>query len=388
MRPFVPHVHGHITTSFASRRCMLPHRLQLVCCAVLMISARKQGHVMAQTSMPQVPPGLGYAASQFVQALQRSRPGTRGVVLDVGANAGQWVKLWGLGLKEFFDGQSKPLSLFLFEPQPIFTEALSKMAQSMGATFIDAAAWKRAGSMTLHTDKAGSTAASLKSHPTFAANGKKTNSVHTIDLAAYMNGMLPESNDNSTLSMMKMDVEGAEFELLPWLLARGALCRVTYLLIEWHLNALPPHERLSAFAFRLGFHAQLRAGCESPPVLIEHEEPATANLFITIPGLYTLAEMHTNSFSNPQSAPFHTRPFLKSDRAYQASKHQVPCDGLPGCKARGTENWFDREGGMCTYDRMSCGADDARVEMKISEESARVLKKYKQLNRTQTEGKD
>ena len=46
--------------------------------------------------------------------------------------------------------------------------------------------------------------------------------VPAIDLAALLRVQLPE--DGRTLSYLKLDVEGAEFELLPWLLLQG--CRL------------------------------------------------------------------------------------------------------------------------------------------------------------------
>ena len=84
-------------------------------------------------------------------------------------------------------------------------------------------------------------------------------------------------------AFMKFDVEGAEYELLPWLLARGALCLLDVLNIEWHLNRVPPHKRLSALALHLSLHGLLHDGCASPPKLIEHDEPR-----VVVPARYVL----------------------------------------------------------------------------------------------------
>ena len=35
---------------------------------------------------------------------------------------------------------------------------------------------------------------------------------------------------------MKLDVESLEYELLPWLLTHGVLCRLRFVLVEWHLK--------------------------------------------------------------------------------------------------------------------------------------------------------
>jgi len=116
------------------------------------------------------------------------------------------------------------------------------------------------------------------------------------------------------VSLVKIDVEGYEFSLLPWLLLRGALCLPNYvrrseaaliahdsqiesqrlcsppnplygivthafrpyypgaqLLIEWHLATLEPQRRLAGLSMRLAFDDLLRDGCATPPVAVLHD---------------------------------------------------------------------------------------------------------------------
>jgi hypothetical protein len=93
-----------------------------------------------------------------------------------------------------------------------------------------------------------------------------------LDHAAAATYWGPAQADNSSsdvgrgslyypLVFLKMDVEGGEYELLPRLLVRGALCVVSVLRVEWHLNFRLPPKRLSGEALRLGLQSMLSTGC-------------------------------------------------------------------------------------------------------------------------------
>lgn len=93
--------------------------------------------------------------------------------------------------------------------------------------------------------------------------------------------------------LLKMDIEGAEFALLPHLLTTGALCALTHLRVEFHLNSLPPRERLDGVALRLGLRHLLRRGC--PPaagIVVEAEEWRPINFGEPVPGLAEEAARH------------------------------------------------------------------------------------------------
>ena len=80
--------------------------------------------------------------------------------------------------------------------------------------------------------------------------------------------------------------QGAEFELLPHLLVTGALCLVDFLVIDWHLNALPEDRRMAGLGLRHSLGATVRAACPGrPALLIEHEEFRPINFGKPVPGL-------------------------------------------------------------------------------------------------------
>ena len=83
---------------------------------------------------------------------------------------------------------------------------------------------------------------------------------------------------------------GVEFTLLPWMLLNGALCGVSFLLIEWHLATTAPEQRLAGLGLRLAFDGLLRDGCAQPPLAVLHDEFAANNLNTPVPGLRELLE--------------------------------------------------------------------------------------------------
>ena len=178
--------------------------------------------------------------------------GSRVVVLDVGANNGDWSRIEWPGIAAELRAAGKRFELYIVEPQPQFAQPLQKLADGNGFTFVPAAAWK--ANTTLYFDVAGdsgtaSMSASMSSggSDTATMRGFRREAIPAIDLAELMRSRLPRDAGDSesdsdaarpadgpaaTLSFLKFDVEGAEFDLLPWLLLQGALCRVDYLLVE------------------------------------------------------------------------------------------------------------------------------------------------------------
>jgi hypothetical protein len=154
--------------------------------------------------------------------------------------------------------------------------------------------------------------------------------------------MLPAHALGSVLSPRGPPWTPAEYALLPWMLAQGALCRLTYLIPEWHLSQQPPHARLAALGLRLSFHATLQSACRVPPRLIEHDEPVEMNSFFPVPGINDLAERFGAPGSmgrNPFKPSWHYRALLKTDARYLANTARAGSEddacgrGRPRCAA-------------------------------------------------------
>lgn len=98
--------------------------------------------------------------------------------------------------------------------------------------------------------------------------------------------------------LLKLDIEAGEYHVLPHLLMQGSLCRPDYLLIEWHLNAIPPEERLVGLSLRHTIDSLLRSGCppratSSNPQRIFHYEYGPTNEGQVANGLLEEAIRHT-----------------------------------------------------------------------------------------------
>jgi len=233
-----------------------------------------------------------------------SKSWARVVVLDVGANNGNWAKSISLLCRQH---RGSPCEMAMFEPQPRFASSLEKLVMEIGGPRIArierAAAWHKDGTLTFFLSK--NTEASSVHSSMASKFGKKSEqtTVRSIDLARYMRDTLrlPRS-DHDVLSLVKIDVESAEYELLPHLIAERALCGIRYLHIEWHLDALPEEKRLAALGLMLSIHHLLRASCtragETAPALIVSEESPNNNK-LRVPRLRALTKQHS---ADPHSA--------------------------------------------------------------------------------------
>jgi len=117
---------------------------------------------------------------------------------------------------------------------------------------------------------ANSETSSLSNRMAGRFGSRKSINVTAVDLAAFVRrgaSALPAPE----LLFLKLDVEGVEAQLLPFLLAEGALCKLTHLLIEWHLNAISPEQRLDALALKMALPSMLYYACRRKPPRLEYE---------------------------------------------------------------------------------------------------------------------
>ena len=86
---------------------------------------------------------------------------------------------------------------------------------------------------------------------------------------------------------LKIDIEGAEYAVLPHLLSARSLCRVNFLIIEWHLHALPASRRLFGLGLRNSLEELVNGGCPplASPRIFMHEEFGPLNGGLQINGL-------------------------------------------------------------------------------------------------------
>lgn len=109
----------------------------------------------------------------------------------------------------------KPKILFGFDPIPYVNDGVGMIEGTMVVT-AQRAAWTHSGIETYAFDR------------NCSHIGGEDAKVACFDLVAFLRGLPgPEI-------ILKMDIEGAEYELLPHLIENDAMGNVSRLLIEWH----------------------------------------------------------------------------------------------------------------------------------------------------------
>ena len=233
---------------------------------------------------------------EHVDAFLRSLEGLRApndvLVFDIGANNGAWSRAM---LQEIWKrNPTARVALHLFEPQPSMwpsLDALTAFAQRDGGSIPSpsirinrAAASVRDGEATFWLSH-NSEMASL--HQQAARWHRRQNvTARTVNLDAYLDEVIKQHATERTAIFLKMDVEGAEFELLPHLFRRpgGPACRIGYWLVEWHLwnsNKSPAKiEVRRSLDARAGSQCRGAAGLalRLPERVVDHDEYYSMNV--------------------------------------------------------------------------------------------------------------
>lgn len=200
------------------------------------------------------------AGFNFTDNDSTSIDGCRYVYLDVGTNMGMHVRFlyeadnypknkFG---KEMFDRffmknrHRSDICAFGFEPNAAHVPRLDKLTtylkkKGMNATFFNGAVSNVTSTATFYGDEADLNSGVGFSGITRAGQNAKF-TVNTIDLSAFIldkvvKRKIPPAlfpNDPPPTILMKMDIEGYEYFVLPMMLATKALCELDVMTIEYH----------------------------------------------------------------------------------------------------------------------------------------------------------
>ena len=290
-------------------------------------------------------PDIVFRNSFLSGVLQAPDTRTRAVMFDVGANNGHFSD-WTLKIasNSLLKHARNRIEAVMVEPNPVFNKTLSNLVAAWSGkrprqlTYVPAAAWKNdVGTVTLTRPTSGTDLASVRSTIIEGSNDRSLAhdkvSVPTVDLARLMRERLeatPRQHKTirgrgsarlppplQPLCGLKLDIEAAEFELLPHLLLSGSLCRCHYFLFEWHLNSLPPARRLAGLHLRESIDGLLTRGCSTPPRRLLHDDFPRNNLFAIVPGLAELVDLHNGTMLGLHFPP---RSHAESHRLYRARK--------------------------------------------------------------------
>jgi len=150
--------------------------------------------------------------------------------IDCGANIGQTIE-WALSVFKDFDVQVNS-----FEPLPLnFNIIKEKFSQNSNVTVKQVAVSTSYGSSTFYCQNTGARTGSTLVKVKLYLNENDSIEVETIDLADW----IKKNTSKEELTILKIDVEGAEYELLPHLLKNNINEMIDYWLIEYHSTKIP-----------------------------------------------------------------------------------------------------------------------------------------------------
>jgi len=185
------------------------------------------------------------------------------VVLDVGANNGEWTALLMKSCSTAMGEEIVPAAMtelnvslhsFMFEPNSLLGASIAQV-QQLGSSLIPP--WS-----TTHVSKAVWTTGN-RSIDLWVSNASITSSLHrrnadrfkrsvgsaqketvtTIELGSFLH----EHVSRRDISFMKLDIECVEWVVVPHLFETGAFCLLDIIRVEWHFKSKCPGINISMF---------------------------------------------------------------------------------------------------------------------------------------------
>lgn len=156
---------------------------------------------------------------------QKSPPPPRHVFIDVGGNIGDSVSAFlSVGVPGVSKAGADFDSIYVFEPNPEFAHAYERYREkSFSFEYIQAAATAKDGFMTFEGTGLGGSVVKTSS-------SSQQDAIPTVDFSSWLQRTVTLRD----FVVCKIDTEGAEFEIVPRMVADGTLCLCDRLSIEWH----------------------------------------------------------------------------------------------------------------------------------------------------------
>jgi FkbM family methyltransferase len=151
------------------------------------------------------------------------------VCIDCGCNAGNVAEVF----------LHKGAFVYAFEPHPYLFEILSKKYRQKSSIIIfNKAVWDKNTRMDIHVQKVkGSEALNLEGTTLFGeridARVESKGSVEVIDLTEFITAL------NKRVKILKIDVEGAEFEIIEKIISTGLYEKIDHIFCETHPHFFP-----------------------------------------------------------------------------------------------------------------------------------------------------
>lgn len=159
------------------------------------------------------------------------------LVFELGANDGAWIA--------DFCERHPYFEPHIFEPQPRFAPVLARIAAKFGGRHNRQAVWITDGELRTfhsHTDEGGVGSSLFGGHAYGKCGSKvceddfsESYQVETVDFAAYLRRVARPHD----VIILRMDIEGAEYEVARHMLTAGVACWIDYWEFEGHAMYSP-----------------------------------------------------------------------------------------------------------------------------------------------------
>lgn len=229
--------------------------------------------------------------------------GFRHIYLDLGTNIGVQIrKLYepelypNAGVHEFFDewfekvgDRKNTVCAYGFEPDPSHSQRLKEIEavyRSRGfcvRIFTQTAIGTRDTMVTLYQDKDikhQRWSSSVVMSRNMDLSSRSSYNVNSINASRLVESVSERCCWDDTFPtrkkpaiVMKMDIEGAEYEVIPQLIKTGMICRIDLIFVEWHIQHKNFPSSLQAKARRK--QEQLYRAvkmCPRPPVISDYDD--------------------------------------------------------------------------------------------------------------------
>jgi len=150
----------------------------------------------------------------------------RKIFIDGGARTAESLDIIKNDMPQYLD-----FEFILYEPQPKHAEFLSEMSKEKKFEFINKAIWDKTGvydfyiAIDIYGDQ-GSTLCNDKKERLDLENPVKVETVDIVDIL--------ENFSNDDYIVLKLDVEGGEYDIIQRLIDTENLHKVKEYIIEWH----------------------------------------------------------------------------------------------------------------------------------------------------------
>lgn len=257
---------GGSEDSNSVEKCSVPeHKLQLVRSAEPLI---QEEPLKPWITLKRNIKNIKYLSSAADISFKR-----RYIYIDVGARSyGSSIGSW---FKKQYPKQNHTFEIFAIEADKAFH---SEYSTKKGVNLLPYAAWVRNESLSFEVNHDKDQKADEKGgkgmgriRPTgLPLDGKSTGDLHAIqgfDFAEWLKSTVTEKD----FVVMKMDVEGTEFDLIPRLFETGAICLIDELFLECHYNRWQrccPGERSPKYEYTYGQCLELFTSLRDNGVLV------------------------------------------------------------------------------------------------------------------------